>query len=336
MELIGGISLMPQCKLFRHGVCIGTGGTVRPCCMWNDPGVNDPIWTDDWQTKHEQHHQDSLKGWLPQCKRCQIMEDTGKQSMRQRMNTVVIPDDAQGIVFWDLKVNNTCNLACRMCDTWSSSKWHELNDTPGYTGVTFPQTNKWYSTAMDFVDEMRLAREIKFTGGEPFLIPQVKRIQEQLVEQGVAGDIKLHIITNGTQDITQWMHIWQHFKTVRLSISVDALGDRYEYIRPYSSWNTVNNNVKALADYLKSVYNKNNISVFVNSLPMILNKNNLDEVAQWATELGFKHTVTGVITEPEYLKPDVQNDPVLWKQFVSQMSALDKRLGTNWRDFVHE
>lgn len=336
MEQTGGTGWMPECRLFRHGVCIGTGGTVRPCCMWNDPGVSDPVWQDDWQAKHEQHHQDSLNAWLPQCKRCEQMENTGKQSMRQRMNGVVIPDDAQGIVFWDLKVNNTCNLACRMCDTWSSSKWSELNDTPGYTGVTLPQTNKWYSTALDFVEEMRLAREIKFTGGEPFLIPQVKRIQEQLVERGVAPNIKLHIITNGTQDMTQWMHLWQHFKTVRLSISVDALGDRYEYIRPYSNWRSVEHNAKALAHYLKTVYNSDNINVFVNSLPMILNRNNLTEVAGWSNNLGFKHTVTGVITEPEYLRPDADTVPELWQQFVAQMTALDKRLGTNWRDFVDE
>ena len=46
---------------------------------------------------------------------------------------------------------------------------------------------------------LSLPKKVKFTGGEPFLIPQVRRIVEGLIDRDVAGAVTLQLTTNGKQ-----------------------------------------------------------------------------------------------------------------------------------------
>ena len=64
------------------------------------------------------------------CDRCWAEEDVGKDS--KRINSLYkmknslkswTPDSEPTLKFIDFKLGNVCNLKCRICGSWSSSKW---------------------------------------------------------------------------------------------------------------------------------------------------------------------------------------------------------------------
>ena len=173
------------------------------------------------------------------------------------------------------------------------------------------------------------AKFVKFTGGEPFLIPQVEKIIDHLIETDSAKNIHLQFISNGTQPMTRWIEKFHHFKTVDIDVSIDAIGERYEYIRPFADWNIVKDNLENLA---KNHADKCKISI--TTLPMLLNYQNIDEVAEFAKSIGVEHHIAGNLTSPEFLTLKTLTDVELQKRFVHQMEIQDRIYGTDWKKFV--
>ena len=322
---------MPECKIFEHGVCIGPTGAVRPCCAFLTDGVPSMRFEDDWKARHLTWAEQSKTSWLDNCLECKQSEDAGEHSLREYYNAEL--EYAEGTKYWDLKINNTCNLACRMCDPTSSSQWKQISTTTEglHRHYHRPITDKWHREAKDFLHLMVDASHVKFTGGEPFLIPQVKQIIEGLIEMDVAPAVNLQLITNGTHDICKWNKYFQHFKRVNINISIDAIGKRFEYIRPYSSWETVSNNT------IK--WNKekgDNSFIWISALPMILNKDHLHEVEEWCMENNLPFGKASPCINPRFLRVNAWDDPELRTEFITQMEILDKLHNTDWRDFVEE
>lgn len=322
---------MPKCEIFKKGVCIGPTGAVRPCCAFRTEGIPNMRFDEDWQTRHDAWDKAQQQDWIPQCIECQQVEQSGKTSLRELYNQQFETD--VGIKHWDLKINNTCNLACRMCDNTSSSKWAQLiQDHTGFDmHYTVQDNNRWHKQAVDFVDHMYDAKVVKFTGGEPFMIPQVKHVIEQLIDRDIAAAVKLELITNGSYDISAWNKYFEHFDSVWVNISVDAVGKRYEYIRPYSSWDTVSTNILSFQNNKPS-----NTEFGISTLPMILNKDHIHEVAQWCQQHGLNHHVSGEIITPDFLRVDAWQHDDLRTKFVQQMKIQDEIHGTDWREFVNE
>lgn len=321
---------MPKCLAFDHAITIGPGGNVRPCCVWQDqPGEPSMRYWDDWESRHTAWGKLMEQDWLPQCRACKNYEDQGQGSYRTSLNRLLA--GTQGIAYWDLKINNTCNLACRMCDSWSSSKWEQYADTPGiFKMYKIPQDNRWHRESLNILAEMVDAKVVKFTGGEPMLIPQVRRIVQTLVDEDIAPAIELTLVTNGMQDFTSWLPLFEKFKHVQITVSVDAIGKRYEYIRPHASWDQVQSNVLYLSNN-----RTNNMTIVIACLRMVLNQNHMHEVEDWAKLNDFDFRPDQIL-DPEWLKPDVMSDPELRSEFITQMEIMDSLHGTNWRDFVNE
>lgn len=322
---------MPKCKIFDHGLTIGPSGNVRPCCaflVWNTKSVS---FDDDWQTYHHELGKQNEADWLDNCKECKQSEDLGRGSLRTYYNSF-IEEDVPGIQYWDLKINNTCNLACRMCDAWSSSKWEQYKDTPGlerrYTN-TLP--SRWHKEAKDYLPHMLNSKVVKFTGGEPYLIPQVKGIIQGLVDAGVSKNMRLELITNGTQVMESWNHYFEEFSRVDINVSIDAVGKRYEYIRPGSSWELVKENTERF-----NALKPDHVGIHIACLPMVLNKDHLWEVEAWCQRNGLDYVEAGPIIHPAHLRIHAMEDPKLRKLFIEQMDILDGLHGTDWREFVDE
>ena len=197
---------MPYCKIFKSGITIGPTGGVRPCCAIDTTGETEPTFDENWREHHLQLHERSLEDWLPGCAECKLSEDIGRPSLRQHYNKIL---GGQDLEYWDIKINNTCNLACRMCEKTSSSTWESiiknnknLDWDDSYTGT---MKTGWHGDIENILPHLSTARFVKFTGGEPFLIPQVKRIIDWLISEDICSNIEeLTFITNGTIDITEW------------------------------------------------------------------------------------------------------------------------------------
>jgi radical SAM protein with 4Fe4S-binding SPASM domain len=322
---------MPKCSVFKNGVTISPTGAVRPCCAFEvKEGTKNLFWDDDWQTRHTEWSKRSETEWLDECAECKLSEENTGKSLRTRYNEIF--EHEVGIKHWDLKINNTCNFACRMCDQTSSSTWAKIvrdNEAEWETYYDVKNTTRWASEAIEFTDYMLDASHVKFTGGEPFMIPQVKKIIQRLIDEDVAPAITLELITNGSHDLRVWSHLFEKFKRVNINISIEAVGDRYEYIRPGSSWLTTSENAV--------IFNKqkpSNTYLTVTVLPMVFNRNNLDEVVDWCKANKIMHYVSTPVIDPAFMSPDAMQNGILRKTLIKQSKIMDKIHGTNYQDFI--
>ena len=130
----------------------------------------------------------------------------------------------------DLKLGNYCNLSCRMCSSYSSSTYASefpkkkkiLKETGIDLGINdYEKHNvqsKWYNEPK-FVDTIKKMindglRHLKFTGGEPLMVPSVKKLLNYCIEQNKAKNIELVLITNGTLLNQEWIDIFAHSKNI--------------------------------------------------------------------------------------------------------------------------
>lgn len=91
----------------------------------------------------------------------------------------------------ELELSNTCNLQCVMCSGIVSSSIRKCREN-------LPPLENHYDE--NFVEQLKEflphAKEIKFYGGEPFLIDTYYKIWDELVK--IKSNAKLHVVTNGT------------------------------------------------------------------------------------------------------------------------------------------
>jgi MoaA/NifB/PqqE/SkfB family radical SAM enzyme len=245
------------------------------------------------------------------CERCWMEEDAGKKSKRQYMLEKFKHEDidyasnsGSKLKFLDLKLGNICNLKCRICGSWSSSKWakEEIDyyepDGGGQLQRQWMKEGQWPRKNKTFWEHMdQLLPDIKFfefTGGEPWMIKEHFQLLQRAVDMGVANEIDIHYNTNTTQ-FPKDPSIWKHFKRVQIAFSVDNTEERFEYERYGAKWRTANINidkVHALRDQgypidtqLCTTWNVQNIYY-------------LDEVLTWAETKNFNDIHFNLMHDP--------------------------------------
>ena len=282
-------------------------GNIRPCCKSlefvrdDNEGslhLSKATLEDAWNSQFMQDLRAKfLAGERPaSCERCWKEEAAGTKSKRlidnerfsqhvDRVYGTVAPPP----VYFDLKLGNICNLKCRSCSSYSSSKWvEEERSVPGKQGlaITHAELGKWIDTNPKFWEYIdRNLGQVKFfdfTGGEPFLIREHFELLERCVEQGHASHISIHYNTNGTifpGEKTQ--RLWSHFKKVEVMCSIDGIGKRFEYLRHPAQWSEVIRN-------LERFQMDPHIHFTLCHTVSVLNVFYLDEFFKWAKSKGFE------------------------------------------------
>ena len=158
--------------------------------------------------------------------------------------------------FVELRLGNTCNVACRTCNPASSSKWRndydalrkattfQLTDYNTMEGFRWPERDGFWEDLLQHCDHVKT---FYINGGEPTLIKEHFRFLERLVELGKT-DIKLWYNINMTNMNEGVIDLWKKFDHVKISCSIDDLGDRNHYIRYPTKWNDVERNFLRLKE----------------------------------------------------------------------------------------
>ena len=96
-------------------------------------------------------------------------------------------------------------------------------------------------TSNDIYRALPKAIHMDIPGGEPFLSEVDKQLEllNRYVDSGQSIHMTLHYTTN-TQVYpdSKWWSLWENFKEIDIQLSIDGVGNRYEYIR-YPAKNTV-------------------------------------------------------------------------------------------------
>lgn len=203
-----------------------------------------------------------------------------------------------------VKINNLCNLSCRMCYPTNSSSWHQ----PAVALGLLPPDSKPLMIAgknqQDMLDQiiqhLDHLQQISFEGGEPLMIEEFWTVLEEL-DRRRKHDIALHYNTNLTKSRLRDRSIfdlWNKFSKIYVSASLDADGERGEYLRPGAPWSDV------LAFRQEMMQRCPNVFFEVKSTLTLLNALHLPDFHRSWTEQGLidaKSLHVNFLTRPHYL-----------------------------------
>lgn len=215
------------------------------------------------------------------------------------------------IRFIDLHWSNICNLRCTMCDPNQSSLIAKDEKV-----IIEPVNDKSIESIIKLLsaNESNL-QEIYMSGGEPFYIPHNVKLLQTLSNK----DIPLRINTN-----MHWNKNNKLFKellkynNVQLTMSVDALYEKFNYIRNGSDWNTFIENFK----FIKQ---NTNFELRMNSIFSVMNAIDLSEVIDYFYHgIGIKDITINTLHRPKEI--DSRNYPTNKK--ISVVKKLQKILKT--------
>lgn len=308
-------------------------GTTRPCCLYDDEILDNnnnkfllgetslqQIYKSDYMKNLRQQF---LQGEKPKaCFRCWNEEEVGRTSKRMftQIRLKELKDkieynnlEPDQLWFLDLKLGNICNLKCRICGSWSSSKWaeEEINyvqdlKTPAqrktHLAYTFLQQGAWPRKSPYFWENLKqLLPDIKyfeFTGGEPWLIQEHIELLKYAVAQGYSKNIDIHYNTNATQWPQDLVEIWRDFGRVDIAFSIDNVGGRFEYERYGSNWEEANRIIDAVHN-MKMLYD--NITTQLCFTVNIQNVYYLDELLAWADTKNFGSIYFNLLQSPSHM-----------------------------------
>lgn len=272
------------------GLATREDGAIKVCCRSQPIGwIQNETLEQAWNNAAiKKVRQQVLSNRRPSvCVPCFDLEDQGVESLRQRHIRNSFPDarinlypnaldnlrDDYSMPFEfptiEIKINNLCNLKCRMCNPLDSTQWKDweaveefyaaegnyLVDAVKKLGLTKAPFVGMFEDKQEFWDNLEKLlpyfRRVEFAGGEPLMDPTHYRILDMLSQNG--NNIELKYATNGT--VTgikggRTIHdYWPKFKRVSVNVSIDGLHDVYEYIRGNGKFSDVEKNIKVFQEF---------------------------------------------------------------------------------------
>ena len=269
------------------GLATREDGAICACCRSHPIGfIQDAPLEYHWNSEvMARIRRQVLIGERPkECEPCFSLEDQGVESLRQRHIAGKIPEARAKlypnalqkmhhdftmpfeIPTMEFKLNNLCNLKCRMCHPMDSTSWNDWSEIKDFYKA---EGNIMYAIVEDhnlenkpFLDKFQdnptwwdsleknlpYFRRVEFAGGEPLMDPQHYRILDMLKPYG--NQIEIKYATNGTtlgikggRTVHEY---WPHFRSVAVNVSLDGIGSVYNYIRGNSNWEGVVHNIKEI------------------------------------------------------------------------------------------
>jgi MoaA/NifB/PqqE/SkfB family radical SAM enzyme len=268
------------------GLATREDGAICACCRSHPVGniqeqTLEEIWNNDTMKRIRKQ---VLTGYRPpECEPCFSLEDQGVESLRQRHVLGKIPEariklypNAVSkmnsdysmpfeIPTMELKLNNLCNLKCRMCHPMDSTAWNDWSEVKDFYKAEgnimyaiveehgleqkphldkFQDNPEWWASLEKLLPHFR---RVEFAGGEPLMDPQHYRILDMLAPYGHQIEIKYatNLSMLGKSNRTIWEY-WPKFKSVAVNVSIDGIGASYEYVRGNASWSELVNNIKQI------------------------------------------------------------------------------------------
>ena len=309
-------------KYIKSNICplpwthleVDVNGGASPCCLYKGsvPGVK--VYEESLSLIQQTEYMSNLRGQFRKgerpkgCQSCWQEEDAGKTSKRQnspkkmkKSLTDSPPNSEPALKFIDFKLGNVCNLKCRICGSWSSSKWAQEELDYGENPVAlknlreggWPKKNPQFFE--DLKEDLKHVEYFEFTGGEPFMIKDHYKILMHCVEKGYAKNIDIHYNTNGTQLPPQEIFdLWRTFKHVEIAFSIDDVGEQFEYQRHPANWREVNENLKKFKER-----KTDNMDFQICSTVNIFNVFNWAKMALWVAQFQPKFFYVNTCFDPD-------------------------------------
>ena len=248
-------------------------GNVVPCCLsryhYKTDNGNKTVAKESviefWNSKDRKDFIRRLEqGERPkECDNCWKEERAGHVSKRMRDNEEyahVNTDDIELPITMYLGLGNICNLKCRICHEDRSSLFLEeqlkiswftktaigfFHDQKTIT-ETFSKDNQLFWE--DLYGLLPNVVKIDFTGGEPLYVKNHWKLLTTAVDKGWSKNLIITYSTNGTIFPEKYLDILNTFKRIDMRISIDGVGDKFNYIRHPGNFVEVDRNIDSFRD----------------------------------------------------------------------------------------
>jgi organic radical activating enzyme len=351
-------------------------GVYMPCCMatvdhphngcWNSgksdfpaPKVDDISPSEYYYSDYMKQLRSDMRGGKTTpliekvCANCIKEEKEGREGSRiPQLN-----EPLGRIIEVKLRLyGNVCNLSCYMCRIKDSSsrikqteklmqidpkfgemlEYDKLTDEMKHGGVN-------YNVIEDIKKLAPKIKKIYIIGGEPFIMPRHYEVLNALIETGQAKNIVLKYHTNLTKLEWEGNNIFDYikkFKGCEINWSLEALGERNNYIRFGSEWESNLKNYYKVKKYAQVWGN-----VCTSSLSIL----SLHKTIEWMKNEGLGYSFNNIqeprpcridslhpkIREkllPMYkgttiessLSAEIENWEERWDELLRYLKALDK------------
>ena len=337
------------CTAPLTSVLIDTNKGVRPCCYYDtrDAGflgnlkenkIIDIFSNDEYKKLKQQMYN---KEWATGCMSCKELEMEAGSSLRKDFYNNESTDlqgwEQEKLTYLEFNGSNICNLSCLHCHPGFSSRWVierekiiKLADKRGpeqrklvesFRSIhKFTDDTKITSTKMHLPNPNLVIESLKtvqlfdlktlsFKGGEPMLNSETMAIMEYLEERDYLKNVNLNIVTNGTYINDEILKLFSKSKSVIYQVSVDGIGELFNYIRyGDAKFSELEKNI-ALVNELP------NARINISSASMNYNAFNLLDIKDWVNKLNVKYSkvctsgcFSMVVQSPEYLSMTTLSD----------------------------
>lgn len=314
-------------------------GEAYPCCnteMQDSIGnTKQQSLSDIW---HGEQMRDVRKKMLAGepvagCKRCYEQEESGFFSMRFSSNksfghhivNVIDDDPEMRFAYWDIRFSNLCNMKCRSCGHIFSSNWYddqaklvEMDRGNGWGKIwkgKHSRINYAGRTEDDIWEQLEQQldnlEQVYFAGGEPLIMEEHYRLLNALLDRG-RTDVRLIYNTNFSEmryKKSNVLDLWPHFKSVSVGASLDAMGQRAEYMRKGTVWSKIEDNRREMIEKCPKV------DFYVSSTLSILNAHHLPDFHRDWVDRGLikaQDFNINILQDPAWYRIDVAKP--LYKQ----------------------
>ena len=240
------------CHNVEHGLYISPQKEYKPCCIYPKAlatNLTDYLNSPELAQLKEEFDQGKKPAG---CQECWDDEESGQPSKRLIDLEYVFQNQkpTKGLYSIMVSFGNSCNLACRTCDSYSSTTWIKEEKLLN-KGIKIHPHLKFYQERT-FIEELKeISKDVKhvyFMGGESFLAGIDEHLDYLDYLRTLKNDIHLHYTTNAT--IVPGDKFWDRWKDFKVDIqlSIDGIGKHFEYTRWPAKWDQVYDNIKKYQD----------------------------------------------------------------------------------------
>lgn len=332
---------MLSCPLLKNHLAVSPTGFIQPCCRFKISehdeeflNIKDSSLS---QGRQSQGFKKSMEvfasGQFPKgCSSCQIEESQGIQSMRQKaLANDSASSELRSVEFY---LGNACNMKCRSCSPQYSSRWEKEGAALGWTSFEYPKVDV---AAMLSTEETQQLQHLKLLGGEPFYIKSFYEIIKNLVDTNSAARMTLEVSSNvSVFPEPSVLEQLRQFKNVQLSLSIDDIGKRAEYLRSGTNWQKVSQNLRRWFEFSQSAKNfETSVHVTVSAYNVL----HIDSIILYLYKMGWRDITIMTIKDPTALSPlriPVAQRELAWERMAPLLTGtISRKLNENIKKILY-
>ena len=232
-----------KCSAPWEGLFINPDGDCRVCCAGQSLGNLNKTTLEEivnGETLSTVRNDILTKGHSNYCTNCMESEEKSGKSLRDGFLKDFTDFDTSKFIprTLDIRWRNTCQLRCGYCNSeWSSAyaQWE---------GKTIRVSEKdWQTNVLDYIKKDSEIHTLNLLGGEPLLLKENLELLDQVDNKTSIG-----IVTNLSVVDVETLPVYQKLKTKFAAwlVSLEAIGNKFEYIRRNAKWSVTKSNYENL------------------------------------------------------------------------------------------